>query len=118
MAGKFIRQEAKVSDASFAVSVKTSDQKALLASINNAGLGFYWDEASTTVVPLLVEAPGATKDDCDRFSVDLRYYAQNNSTIFEWVRVTLYFSDGTTLLAQQLNVGVDPPTGTFEFSSP
>ncbi|MFI2205398.1 hypothetical protein ACH47Z_32370 [Streptomyces sp. NPDC020192] len=109
-------------DTGIYVTVKTSDEKSLLASINNADSSgkdmTTYNDDSHHIVPLVVEAPGATKSDCGGFKV--RMWIKTNGSdnwSIDDARVTLYFSDGTTLVAERLNFNLDGDGAGAEFAS-
>jgi hypothetical protein len=110
-------------DTGIYITVKTSDDKALLASINNADSSgkdmTEYNDDSHHIVPLVIEAPGATKDTCGQFKVRMWIKTNGND---EWdiddARVTLYFSDGTTLVAEQLGFNLINDGASTNFAAP
>jgi hypothetical protein len=110
----------KPADFGIYVTVKTADQSALIASASNAeaGSGFFYPQNSPHFVPLVIDGPGITKADCRGFRVRLQIKLLPQQPPEEpWginvARVTLYFTDGTTLVAERLDFllrgGDDPP---------
>jgi hypothetical protein len=94
-------------DTGIYITVKTADDRALLASINNADSSgkdmTTYNDDSHHIVPLVVEAPGISKEDCRGFNVRMWIKTKGNDTwTIDDARVTLYFGDGTTLVAEQL----------------
>ncbi|AEW98561.1 hypothetical protein [Streptantibioticus cattleyicolor] len=116
-------EEDKDHDTGIYVTVKTRDDKGLLASVNNADSSgkdmTTYNDDSHHIVPLVVEAPGATKPDCEGFKV--RMWIKTNGHD-HWpiddARVTLYFSDGTTLVAEKLGFSLTDDGAGVEFTSP
>ncbi|QHA08740.1 hypothetical protein GQF42_40650 [Streptomyces broussonetiae] len=104
------------------LTVKTGDEKALPASINNAdssGMDMTtYEDDSHHIVPLAVEAPGARKSDCDGFKVRMwiKTKGSDNWPVDD-ARVTLCFSDGTTLVAEKLGFSLNGDGATAEFAS-
>ena len=101
------------------VSVKTSDEKALLATLVDGYGNFTWGEFSPNTIPLVVEAPGATRTECDGFKVNV-WLSLGVVSLWRILRVTLFFSDGTTLLAEtgSAEIPVEIHGDTCSFASP
>ncbi|MGW2956197.1 hypothetical protein [Streptomyces eurythermus] len=109
-------------DTGIYITVKTSDEKSLLASINNADSSgkdmTTYNDDSHHIVPLVVEAPGARKSDCSGFRVRMWIKTNGNDNwTIDVARVTLYFSDGTTLVAEKLGFNLDGDGASAEFAS-
>ncbi|MFF9586447.1 hypothetical protein [Streptomyces achromogenes] len=109
-------------DTGIYITVKTSDDRSLLASINNADSSgkdmTTYNDDSHHIVPLVVEAPGTGKPDCSGFRVRMwiKTNGNDNWTIDD-ARVTLYFSDGTTLVAEKFGFNLDGDGATAEFAA-
>ncbi|GHG93105.1 hypothetical protein [Streptomyces rubradiris] len=109
-------------DTGIYITVKTSDEKSLLASINNADSSgkdmTTYNDDSHHIVPLVVEAPGARKWECSGFRVRMWIKTNGNDNwTIDVARVTLYFSDGTTLVAEKFGFNLDGDGATAEFAS-
>ncbi|KRV49055.1 hypothetical protein AQ490_22360 [Wenjunlia vitaminophila] len=110
-------------DTGIYITVKTRDDRTLLASINNADSSgkdmTTYNDDSHHIVPLVVEAPGATKSNCDGFKVRMWIKTNGNDTwTIDDARVTLFFSDGTTLVAEKLGFSLTDDGDSVEFCSP
>lgn len=115
-------EDNKDHDTGIYVTVKTSDGQSLLASVNNADSSgkdmTTYNDDSHHIVPLVVEAPGALKPDCRGFKVRMWIKTNGNDNwSIDDARVTLYFSDGTTLVAEQLGFSLDGDGAATEFAS-
>jgi hypothetical protein len=110
-------------DTGIYITAKTRDGKTLLASINNADSSgkdmTTYNDDSHHIVPLVVEASGATKVNCDGFKVRMSIKT-NGSDHWEIdeARVTLYFSDSTTLVAEKFRFSLTDDGDSTEFASP
>jgi hypothetical protein len=109
-------------DTGIFVSVKTADGSAQLASISNADSSgkdmTEYNDDSWHIVPLVVEAPGAAKSQCANFRVHLSQKTNGNDTWdIDVARVTLYFSDGSNLVAEQLNFQLVDDGAATDFSA-
>lgn len=116
-------QDNKDKDTGIYVTVKTADDRSLLASINNADSSgkdmTTYNDDSHHIVPLVVEAHGATLDDCGGFKVHMWIKTNGNDTwTIDDARVTLYFSDGTTLVAEQLGFSLVDDGASTDFAGP
>ncbi len=103
--------------------VKTADDRTLLASVNNADSSgkdmTEYNDDSHHIVPLVVEAPGITKEDCGGFKVHMFIKTNGNDTwTIDDARVTLYFSDGTTLVAEQFGFSLVNDGARTDFAAP
>jgi hypothetical protein len=103
--------------------VKTSDDRTLLASVNNADSSgkdmTEYNDDSHHIVPLVVEAPGVTKGDCGGFKVHMSIKTNGDDTwTIDDARVTLYFSDGTTLVAEQFDFSLVNDGASTDFAAP
>ena len=110
-------------DTGIYVTVKTSDDRTLLASINNADSSgkdmTEYNDDSHHIVPLVVEAPGVTKAACGQFKVRMSIKTNGNDTwTIDEARVTLYFTDATTLVASQLAFSLVNDGASTEFQAP
>jgi hypothetical protein len=115
-------EDNKDHDTGIYVTVKTSDGQSLLASVNNADSSgkdmTTYNDDSHHIVPLVVEAPGALRSDCRGFKVRMWIKTNGNDNwSIDDARVTLYFSDGTTLVAEQLGFSLDGDGAATEFAS-
>lgn len=110
-------------DTGIFVSVKTASGKMQLASISNADSSgkdmTTYNDDSYHIVPLEVNAPGATKADCDKFQVRMWIKTNGDDTWdIDLARVTLYFSDSTNLVAEQIKFQLINDGASTNFSSP
>jgi hypothetical protein len=110
-------------DTGIFVSVKSADGKMQLASISNADSSgkdmTEYNDDSYHIVPLGVDAPGATKADCNQFKVHMSIKTNGDDTwSIDLARVTLYFSDGTNLVAERANFRLVNDGASTDFSSP
>ncbi|MEC3993036.1 hypothetical protein VSR01_05570 [Actinacidiphila sp. DG2A-62] len=115
-------EDNKDHDTGIYVTVKTGDEQSLLASVSNADSSgkdmTTYNDDSHHIVPLVVEAPGALKSDCRGFKVWMWIKTNGNDNwSVDDARVTLYFSDGTTLVAEQLGFSLDGDGAATEFAS-
>ncbi|WP_258565294.1 hypothetical protein [Streptomyces sp. WELS2] len=109
-------------DTGIYVTVKTGDERSLLASINNADSSgkdmTTYNDDSHHFVPLVVEAPGAGKSECSGFRVRMSIKTNGNDNwSIDVARVTLYFSDGITLVADKFGFNLDGDGATAEFAA-
>lgn len=110
-------------DTGIFVSVKSGDGKTQLASVSNADssgkdMTGYTDD-SYHIVPLVVDAAGATKADCVQFRAHMWIKTNGSDTwSIDIARVTLYFSDGTNLVAEQDHFQLVDDGASADFSSP
>ncbi|MEU5079780.1 MULTISPECIES: hypothetical protein [Streptomyces] len=109
-------------DTGIYITVKTNDEKSLLASINNADSSgkdmTTYNDDSHHIVPLVVEAPGTGKSECYGFRVRMWIKTNGNDNwTIDVARVTLYFSDGTTLVAEKFGFNLDGDGDTVEFAA-
>jgi hypothetical protein len=117
--------KAKASSTAIYVAVKTADDRTLLASATGADCsvdGAAWTiyvHKSSHIVPLVVEAPGISKADCGGFLVRMwvKTYNIDEPWTIDTVRITLYFSDGTNLVAENVAVELLRDAST-EFAAP
>ncbi len=110
-------------DTGIYITVKTQDSKSLLASVNNADSSgkdmTKYNDDSHHIVPLVVEGPGTSKADCAGFRV--RMWIKTNGKdkwTIDDARVTLYFSDGTTLVAEKQSFNLENDGASTEFAAP
>jgi hypothetical protein len=99
------------------VTVKTSDLRTLLVSETNGAHGIAWASPGAYFWPLLVEAPGATRAECERFQVRMSVQTHQQYLYLSVVRITLYFSDSTTLVAEEFDQEI-LQAGSISFASP
>ncbi|TDT95954.1 hypothetical protein EDD99_7796 [Streptomyces sp. 846.5] len=109
-------------DTGIYITVKTHDDKSLLASVNNADSSgkdmTTYNDDSHHIVPLVVEGPGTSKADCGGFKVRMWIKTNGNDTWpIDDARVTLYFSDGTTLVAEQQGITLKNDGASTEFAA-
>lgn len=103
----------KDKDTGVYVTVITSDEKTLLAEIKNADNSnddkTEYNDLSEHTIELVVKSPGSTKAECQKFKFRVGSQAKGND---KWkidkTRVTLTFSDNTTLFQE---------SGAFELNS-
>lgn len=112
----------KDNDTGIYVTVKTGDGRSLLASINNADSSgkdmTTYNDDSHHIVPLILEAPGTLKSDCGGFKVRMWIKTKGNDNwTIDDARITLYFSDGTTLVAEQYSFNLSGDGAATEFAS-
>jgi hypothetical protein len=110
-------------DTGIFVSVKTADDSMLLASISNADSSgkdmTEYNDDSYHIVPLVVESPGATDLQCTGFKVHMWIKTNGDDTWdIDLARVTLYFSDGTNLVAEQQGFQLVNDGASTDFSNP
>lgn len=110
-------------DTGIFVSVKTSDGTMQLASISNADSSgkdmTEYNDDSYHIVPLVVEASGATRAQCSRFKVRVSIKTNGNDTwAIDLARVTLYFNDGTNLVADKADFQLVNDAASVDFSAP
>ncbi len=110
-------------DTGIYITVKSGDEKILIASVNNADSSgkdmTEYNDDSHHIVPLVVEAPGATRSICEGFKV--RMWIKTNGSdkwTIDDARITLYFSDGTTLVADKYNFALEDDGDSTDFNSP
>lgn len=87
------------------VSISTQDGSSVLADVHNADCSgrdaTEYNDGSEHVIKLLVEAAGAAKTSCQGFTVTIGQHPNGHDTWKFNAKVTLYFSDGTTLVKGQ-----------------
>jgi hypothetical protein len=110
-------------DTGIFVSVKTADGKMQLASISNADSSgkdmTEYNDDSYHIVPLGIDAPGASKANCDQFTVHMWIKTNGDDTWdIDLARVTLYFSDSTNLIAEKPNFQLVNDGASTDFISP
>ena len=93
-------------DTGIYVSVKTADGSTELASINGADSSgkdmTEYNDDSSHIVPLVIDAPGTTKGQSSGYRVHMWIKTNGDDTWdIDVARTTLYFSDGTNLVAEQ-----------------
>jgi len=93
-------------DTGIYVSVKTADGSTELASINGADSSgkdmTEYNDDSSRIVPLVIDAPGTTKGQSSGYRVHMWIKTNGDDTWdIDVARTTLYFSDGTNLVAEQ-----------------
>jgi hypothetical protein len=102
------------------ITVKTADDRTLIASVNNAesGYGFDYYQQSANTMQLVIDAPGINKADCNGFKVRMQVKAPPVPDDVGWgidvARLALYFTDGTTLAAEHLNFLMKATAGMFD----
>lgn len=116
-------EDNKNEDTGIYVTVKTSDDRTLLASINNADSSgkdmTEYNDDSHHIVPLVVEAPSVTRTACGQFKVRMSIKTNGSDTwTIDEARVTLYFTDGSTLVADQLDFSLVDDGASTEFQAP
>lgn len=110
-------------DTGIYVTVKSYDGKSMLASVNGADSSgkdaTTYNDDSHHIVPLTVEGAGTSKYDARGFKVRLSIKTNGND---EWdideARVTLYFRDGTTLVADKYDFTLDGDEAAADFQAP
>lgn len=100
--------------------VKARDNSTLLASVANADSSgkdaTEYNDDSEHIVPLVVEAPGVTDADCVKFKVRMWIKTKGNDTwTIDEARVTLHFSDSTTLVADRYSFTLKNDRAVAEF---
>lgn len=110
-------------DTGIYLTVKTTDNRTLLASVNNADSSgkdmTEYNDDSHHIVPLVIEAPGITKGDCGGFKVHMFIKTNGDDTwSIDDARVTLYFGDGTTLVAEQFGFSLVNDGASTDFAAP
>jgi hypothetical protein len=95
----------KDKDTGINISVMTADGATQLASCNNADSSnddaTEYNDGSDHTVVLDVNAPGATFEQGKKFTVHMSQQTHGNDTWKFNARVTLFFTDGTNLVASQ-----------------
>ena len=113
----------KDKDTGIFLSVKTSDATMELAGISNADSSgkdaTEYNDDSYHIVPLMVSAPGATRSQCTGFRVRMWQKTNGNDTwSVDLARVTLYFNDGTNIVAERNNFSLVDDGDSVSFNSP
>jgi hypothetical protein len=116
-------EDNKDGDTAIFVSVKTSNNKVQLASVSNADASgkdmTEYNDDSYHIVPLVVDSPGSTKDECARFNVRLMIKTHGADTwTIDIARVTLFFTDGTNLVAERTSFDLVDDAALVDFSAP
>src|SRR5262245_19580402 len=93
-------------DTAIFVSVKSANNSIQLASASNADASgkdmTTYNDDSYHIIPLVVDSPGSNKGDCARFNVRLMQKTKGSDTwTIDFARVTLFFTDGTNLVAEK-----------------
>jgi hypothetical protein len=110
-------------DTAIFVSVKSADNRIQLASASNADASgkdmTEYNDDSYHIVPLVVDSPGSTKDECTSFNVRLMIKTNGNDTwTIDIARVTLFFTDGTNLVAEKTSFELVNDAAFTDFSAP
>lgn len=107
--------DGKDHDTGVYVHVLTSDEATLLAQIENADNceGCEYRDWSNHTIKLPVLSPAFQKVACRKFKVKVKSRANGNDKWKFNCRVTLHFSDGTTLEKSRNNITLNSRRGRF-----
>lgn len=109
-------------DTGIYVTVTTSDTKSLLARIISADSSgtdaTEYNDNSDHFVELVIQNPAATPSDCSRFQVTIEIRTNGNDTWLFDAQVVLYFSDGSTLFAEQKGISLVNNGAQVVFNAP
>jgi hypothetical protein len=109
-------------DTGIFISAKNSDNTTLLSSISNADSSgtdaTEYNDDSYHIVPLVVDAPGMTRAQSFGFNVHMSIKTNGSDTwILNLARVTLFFNDGTNLVADNTNFSLVNNNASVDFSN-